>query len=101
MQDLITKVTQQYTRNDGSEVKIIAQAMYGAGLHQSIDVYALHRPDASSAWRLLDNRPHPDWRTMSVQEYTERGRSDLLQHVTIGEILKVKSLIGKPMSVLH
>jgi len=95
--DTITKVTQVLQRKDGSEVRIVANAMYGTGLHMSVDVYVHRRPSPESDWELCSDMPHPNWRTMSVAEYIERGRSPKLQAVTHGEILKVASMIGKPM----
>lgn len=98
--ELITKAQQTITRPDGTEIKIVAQAMFGAGLHRSIDVMVFTRKDGEQ-WHLCNNRPHPEWRTMSVQDYIDHGRSEVLQTVKPIEILKVTSLIGKPMSVLH
>ncbi len=85
----MNKVEQLLQRQDGSEVKIVAQASYGVGLKRSVGVYVLARESSSHAWRVASDRPHPDWRTMSVDEYVRRGRSEMLQLVTHGEILKV------------
>lgn len=99
--ELISKVTQVLQRPDGSEAKIVATAMFGTGLHRSVDVYVLRRESPEHDWSLCDNRPHPDYLTMSVDEYIKRGRSEMLRTVTTGEILKISSLIGQPVSVLH
>ncbi len=89
----MNQVEQLLQRPDGSEVKIVAQASYGAGLKRSVGVYVLARESSSHAWRVASDRPHPDWRTMSVAEYVKRGRSEMLQLVTHGEILKVANLL--------
>jgi hypothetical protein len=50
---------------------------------------------------LLSDRPHPHWRSMSVYDYISHGRSEMLQSVSLGEILKLTSMIGKPVMYLH
>lgn len=72
-------------RADGSEVKIVASVMHGAGLHQSIGTYVLCRADAAQPWRVANDRPHPDWRTMSVAEYVQHGRPETLRLTSFGE----------------
>ena len=100
-EDTITKITQVFQRKDGSEARIVATACYGSGLHLSVDVYVHRRESPAHTWQLCSNRPHPDWRSMSVNEYVRHGRSEMLQTVSPGEIMKVKSAIGKPMSYLE
>lgn len=95
---LITKITQIIQREDGSEVRIVAQACTGLGLTQSTDVYVHRRESPEHDWKLCSNRPHPDWLKMSVDEYINRGRSEMLQAVSSGEILKATSAIGRPIS---
>lgn len=97
MDDLVTKYTRVYSRDDGSEVKIVAQAFFGPGLHRSVDVYVLRRESSGHNWKLCGKEPHPDWRTMSVDEYVKHGRSEMLQAASHGEILAAASAIGKPM----
>lgn len=41
-QDPITKLTQTLQRDDGSQVRIVAQRGYGSGLTASLDVYVRH-----------------------------------------------------------
>lgn len=94
---LITKVTQDIIRDNGSEVRIVAQLCFGAGLRQSTGVYVLRRESSSHNWQLCNDRPHPEWKTMSVDEYQRRGRSEMLQTVTPGEVLRLTSALGKPM----
>lgn len=94
----ITKVTRVITRDDGSEVRIVATAFFGAGLHRSVDVYVHRRPHPGAEWELCSSTPHPEWRTMSVADYIERGRSPMLRAVTHGEIFKTAGMLGKPIA---
>lgn len=86
----VTKIIQ---RPDGSEVKITATAMFGAGLARSVDVFVHRRETPEHHWRLCSDRPHPDWRQMSVDEYIAGGRSEMLQAASSGEILQVASML--------
>jgi len=88
------KITQIIQRDDGSEVKIVAEKFYGLGLHCSIGVYVLRRESPNHQWSLTNDKPHPDWREMSVNEYIKRGRSEMLRTVSHGEILKVTSALA-------
>jgi hypothetical protein len=96
-ENTVTKVTQVLQRNCGAEAKIVAQVMTGAGLHRSVDVTVFKREHSGQTWSLCNYRPHPDWRKMSVDDYVNHGRSEMLKTVTPGEILKVSSLLGQPM----
>lgn len=98
MEDLVTKVTRVVSRNDGSEVKLVAQRYLGAGLHSSVGVDVFRRSSPNCNWQLCRDQPHPDWRTMSVDEYSKQGRSEKLQAASSGEILAVATMIGKPLS---
>lgn len=98
--ELITKVSQILQRPDGSEARITATRYVGEGLTVSVGVYVHRRESPDQEWKLCNDRPHPDWKQMSVDDYKKFGRSEVLQTVTTGEILKVSNLIGKPMSVL-
>lgn len=97
-ENLITKVTRVLQRENGSEARIVAQTMFGEGLHPSLDVFVLMRESSTHNWKLCSSTPHPDWRTMSVEDYIKNGRSEMLQTVTPGEILKVTALLGQPMT---
>jgi hypothetical protein len=100
-QNLITKVTKIIPRQDGSEVRIVVEEIIGLGLHSSIGVYVHRRETLDHPWVLLSDRPHPHWRSMSVYDYISHGRSEMLQSVSLGEILKLTSMIGKPVMYLH
>jgi hypothetical protein len=93
----ITKITQVIQRDDGSEVRIVAQACFGAGLHRSIDVYVHSRQSVAHDWILCSDRPHPDWKSMSVEDYVKHGRSPMLQAVSYGELLRAMNAIGAPI----
>ena len=81
-------------RADGSEAKIVAREYFGAGLTRSVGVDVFRRPNATSQWKLCSDRPHPDWRSMSVDEYVRRGRSEMLQTVSLGEMLKTVNALN-------
>jgi hypothetical protein len=100
MENLVTKVTRVVPRADGSEVKLVAQAYFGIGLHSSTGVDVFRRASPHHNWHLCSDRPHPDWREMSVDEYCKRGRSEKLQAASPGEILAVAALIGQPLASL-
>jgi hypothetical protein len=93
----VTKFTKILKRTDGSEVRIVAQAYFGAGLHRSVGVDVFRRQSPGHNWEYCREEPHPDWRTMSVDEYVRRGRSEKLQAASHAEILSVASAIGKPI----
>lgn len=84
----MARVENLIERPDGSEVKIVAQPSFGLDGKFTADVFVLGRESVKHDWRVLSDRPHPDWRSMSVDEYTKRGRSEVLQAVTHGQILK-------------
>ena len=94
----MSKVEHFIQRKDGSEVKVVAQECFGEGLTRSVDVYVLRRDGPDSQWSVCSDRPHPDWRSMSVDEYSRSGRSEMLQAASPGEILSVASAIGRPMN---
>lgn len=83
------KVTQIIQRGDGSEVRIVAQRCFGLGLTCSTIIFVHRRKSPNDPWILTNDRPHPDWRKMSVDDYIKRGRSEMLRTVSHGEILKV------------
>lgn len=87
----MAKITQIIERTDGSQTKIVAEEFYGLGLHRSIDVYVLHKSNGEDDWKLCDNQPKSGWRDMSVQDYVQYGRSDMLRLVKPIQILKVLS----------
>lgn len=88
-------------RANGAEVKIVAQEFFGAGLARSVGVHVLHRESPESNWKLCGDRPHPNWETMSVEEYSKNGRSEMLQKVSPGEILSVVCMLEKSANTLH
>ncbi len=95
---LATKISQIIQRDDGSEVRIVAQVCFGLGLSQSIMVHVHVRKSMQHTWELCSTTPHSNWQRMSVDEYIAHGRSKMLQTVSPSEILKLTSAIGKPIS---
>lgn len=88
----ITKVTQTLPRENGSEVRIIAEIYFGSGLAESIHVMVHRRDNASDDWKLCNDRlPNRDWN--GVDDYIKNGRSEVLQTVTPIEILKVINML--------
>lgn len=83
----MAKITRIIERTDGSQAKTVAEEFYGLGLHRSIDLYVNEEDD----WKLCDNQPKTGWREMSVQDYIQHGRSDMLRFVKPIQILRVLS----------
>lgn len=92
----VTKVTHILQRGNGSQVRIVATAMFGEGLHRSIDVYVHKRESENHDWVLCSNIPAPNW--VSVDYYIKYGRSQMLQAATSGEIMRAISEIGRPIA---
>lgn len=78
-------------RADGSEVRITAKPFFDQGMKPAVDLYVHHRKSSSDPWELVSDRPHPDWRKMSVSEYMERGRSEMLRLISPGSILQMRA----------
>jgi hypothetical protein len=76
------------TRDDGKQVRIVAQEFFGTGLHRSVGYYVLRRDRAEDQWSLCNNSPAPGWKQMPRAEYIAHGRSETLRTVSIGELLK-------------
>lgn len=95
----MAKATQLLQRANGSQVKIVAEEFFGRGLHRSVGVYVLRRDTVHSPWTLCSDRPAPNWRTMPVADYIAHGRSEMLQTVTPGEILKVTQALNQASTV--
>lgn len=96
----ITKVTHIMAKSDGTEFRIVGTLVVGMS-ETAVDYYVHRRQSPAHDWELLSRDPHPDWRTMSVDEYRQRGRSPLLQALTFPELFKlcrVLKLLGQPMT---
>ncbi len=89
----MAKVEQFIQRQDGSEVRIVAESCIGIGLTHSTFVHVQHRKSFGDTWELMGDRPHPDWRKMSVDDYIKHGRPEMFQVASIGEILKVTNAL--------
>lgn len=100
IKDPITRVSKVMKKGDGTEFRIVGDLCIGFS-ETSVDYYFHRRQSPEHPWELLSKDPHPDWRTMSVDEYTKRGRSPLLQALRFPELFKlmdVLKLLGRPMS---
>lgn len=95
----MSKIEQIIQRKDGSEVKVVAQACFGRGMACSFNVYVLRREPPSQAWHLASDRPHPDWKSMSVDDYVAYGRSEMLRLVSTAEILKTVNALRTTMGL--
>lgn len=100
-EETISRITRIFQREDGSEIRIVAENGNPCWLPPSIDYYVHRRESSDDAWTLCGDRPDPNWREMSVAEYLERGRSEVFQVLSHGEILQTLSAIGKPMSFVE
>lgn len=97
IQEKIGKVTKIFEREDGSQVRIVAENCALPGNPKQIGYYVHKRKSAGSNWELCNDRPHKDWKKMSVEDYINHGRSEVFQVLTHSEILGVTSMIGRPM----
>ena len=97
VEEMVTKVTQIFEREDGSQVRIVAQDYALPGYSKQIGYYVHKRKDVESKWELCGDRPHKDWKEVSVEDYEKYGRSEVFQVLSHGEILKVISMIGRPL----
>jgi hypothetical protein len=84
---MTNKISKIIKRKDNSEIKINLQKYYGSGLHLSIGVDVFYRKDNKSSFVLLNDRPHQDWKKMTVDEYLKNGKSEVLKLVKPIEIL--------------
>lgn len=88
----IQRIAVEFERPDGSLARIVTTAN---------DHYVHTRKNEQEKYgNLCSKTPHPNIKKMSRQEYLDYGKSEELKAVTIQEILKVASLIGKPLSYL-
>ena len=100
VKDPVAKVTRLLLRPDGSEVKIVASCEMVDPI-SGVEYYVLRRSSPRDSWKLCSNTPHPRWLEMPDEEYIKYGRSEMLRTVTIGELLKAGSLLGKSLSSMQ
>lgn len=101
VEETISRITRFFKREDGSEIRIVAQDYSLPGCKPSLGYYVHRRQSPDQPWQLCGDRPHPDWRSMSVDDYVENGRPEALEVLGQGEILKTLSAIGKPVSFIE
>ncbi|OXR47889.1 hypothetical protein PuT2_15465 [Pusillimonas sp. T2] len=89
----MSKIEQILQREDGSEVKIVAEEFFGMGLTRSIDVYVLARDNTNANWRLAKKDANPNWADMSVQDHEKVGRSEMLELVSRAEIQQALQIL--------
>lgn len=102
VQDPITKVTHVMRDEDGTEFRIVGELCIGFN-EANVDYYIHRRANAEQRWELLSKDPHPDWRTMSVDDYVKHGRSPLLQALSFPKLFKLMAalkLLGMPKNTL-
>lgn len=99
--DPITKITRILKRDNGVEVKIVAESMFGSGLHKSTDLSVFKRHSPEESWHLCDNRPAPGWKEMPRAEYLEKGRSEVLRTVSHGELLGTSRWLGSSLAAFN
>lgn len=97
MADFITEVSQIIQRDDGSQVRIKVQSYGLLGSEKSIGFDVWHRKSEALEWILCNREPCENWRNISVEEYIKGGRPEIFQKASHAEILKLASLIGKPL----
>ncbi len=85
----MVKIERIITRCDGSAVKIVGEEFKNFRGHYDSFFYAFRRESPGRPWKLLSDRPHPNWRSMSVDEYVKHGRSELHQAVRHSEMISV------------
>jgi hypothetical protein len=89
----MSKVEHTIPQDNGAEHKIIAESFIDPINGRLVFFHVLTRPNPVSPWSYLSERPHPDWRSMSVAEYIKNGRSEALQAVGTGNLLKVLDML--------
>jgi len=76
------------TRDDGSQVKIVAQLMHGRGLHESIDTYVLRRESENDDWKYCSDQI-PDISKMTPTQVREEGHSEKFMYASVPEVIRV------------
>lgn len=98
-----TRLARIVQRGDGSQVKIVATDCSGpffdVGKHVQVDVY--RRSSDAEGWKLCSDRPHPNWRSMSVDEYNKHGRCEKFQAASHGEIFSAGLAVGRPVEEIR
>ena len=89
--ELVTKVTRIIPRANGTEVRITVTSSRSPNMELQRDSYVHKRETPDHEWVLCSDRPHPEWRTMSVDDYNKFGRCDKFQTVSHGEMLSLTS----------
>lgn len=76
-------------RPDGSQLRITAQIVGLSNGKLTVDRYIHHKPHPDSKeWLLLGDQPAPNWRTMSIDEYTRVGRPPWMYHLSPAALMQ-------------
>lgn len=98
----MSRVEQVLQRTDGSEVKIVAHTICSfLEDTPSVETFVLWRESSKHDWQYASEQPHPNWRSMSVDEYIKHGRPKMLQVTTFGERVRVAQLLRSQLDKLH
>ncbi len=83
------KIERLISRDDGSQIKIVAELWCNLFGKDAIHAYTLRRDSADLSWSCCGTNPANNWREMSVDEYVRSGRSELLRYASPAELLSV------------
>lgn len=89
------KVNHIITREDGSQVKIVAELFTNPNLTQQPGTFVMQRPNQEAPWRLLGDSARTAEATSGVEDYIERAQPEMFKHVSPGEILRANAHLMK------
>ena len=81
------KLEQLISRDDGSQIKIVAELWSNLFGKDAIHNYVLRRDSADLSWSCCGTTPATNWEKMSVDEYLQSGRSEMLRYASHAELL--------------
>lgn len=99
--DTITKIEKTFECESGEQSRLTVYLASRPGGSALVGVYGHHRANDSEPWSLCSENPHPDWKSMSVDEYEKRGRSELLQYIKRSDIFKYSAMLGQPLEAVR
>ncbi len=89
---------EQYVKENGIEVKINSTLFVDFNNYFSIDTFALFRENEGDEWKLCKDQSkfsREEIRKMSRAQYLREGRSELLEIVGVGKLLKTADALLK------
>lgn len=91
--DIVRKVTQTITRDNGDIVEItVSQDLFG---HNNFTVR--EKKKGADKFRVCSSQTPHNVKTMPRSEYIKTGRPEAFRVAKIGEILKLSQWLGRPM----